>query len=82
MKRFLRVEEGKERYGPTAAWWRKHVSLGTLGKAVVRAGRIVLLDSELLDERLARTGQLLTDKKNAGAKADTVASMRASGEPQ
>jgi hypothetical protein len=75
MKRFLRVLEAEERYGPKPAWWRKHIRLGTLGEVVIRAGRIVLLDSELLDERLARTRQLLLDDGNAGARTDAVASM-------
>ncbi|MGA2857322.1 MAG: hypothetical protein ABSE40_10655 [Candidatus Sulfotelmatobacter sp.] len=59
MRRFLKVTELEERYGPKASAWRKWILSGSLGSAVIRAGRLVLVDSEVLDERLARTGQML-----------------------
>ena len=59
MRRFFQVIEGGERYGGKVSAWRKWVLSGALGDAVVRCGRLVLLDSTILDERLAKTGQLL-----------------------
>jgi hypothetical protein len=62
MKRFLRISEAPERYGPTTSSFRKWVREGTLGDAVKRCGRVVVLDTGVLDERLAKTGQLLVSK--------------------
>jgi hypothetical protein len=62
MKRFLRIWEAEQKYGPKPSWWRKHIALNTLGNGVARAGRIILLDSWVLEERLARTGQLLVSE--------------------
>ena len=66
MKRFIRVQEGQERYSPKPSAWRKWILNGALGDAVVRAGRIVMLDTAVLDERLARTGQLLIEGRTKG----------------
>jgi len=63
-RRFFKVTEGEQRYGPKASAWRKWVLNGSLGEAVVRCGRLVLLDSTILDERLSRTGQILVGPKN------------------
>jgi hypothetical protein len=59
MRRFFKVAEGEERYGGKVSAWRKWVLSGALGDAVKRFGRLVRIDATILDERLARTGQLL-----------------------
>jgi hypothetical protein len=61
-RRYLRVREAPEKYGGTGAAWRRWILGGRLGDAVVRLGRIVMLDSAKLDDRLERTGQLLLDR--------------------
>ena len=60
-KRYLKVNDGTERYGPRPSAWRKWIRNDQLGCAVVRFGRLVFLDSVVLDDRLARTGQLLVE---------------------
>jgi hypothetical protein len=65
MRRFFKVTEGEQRYGAKTSAWRKWVLNGSLGEAVVCCGRLVLLDSVILDERLARTGQLLISSPGA-----------------
>ena len=55
---------GEDRYGPKASAWRKWVQNDLLGEAVVRAGRSIFIDSEVLDRRLAETGQLLVSNPN------------------
>jgi hypothetical protein len=59
VKRYLKVGEAEQKYGPKPSAWRKWILNGQLGSAVVRAGRLVFLDSDLLDERIAKTGQIL-----------------------
>ena len=61
MGRYFRVSEGEERYGPKVSAWRKWIANDSLGEAVVRCGRLVMLDSAVLDERLVRTGKLLVE---------------------
>lgn len=58
-RRYFKVHEGPARYGAKESAWRKWVLSGALGDAVVRFGRLVMLDSTVLDERIAETGQLL-----------------------
>jgi hypothetical protein len=65
VKRYLRVGEAEQKYSPKRSAWRKWILSGVLGNAVIRCGRLVLLDSVILDERLARTGQLLVTKPSA-----------------
>lgn len=72
MRRFFKVTEGEERYGPKVSAWRKWVLSGALGEAVVRCGRLVLLDSVILDERLARTGQLLVSSPQGAPRRKAV----------
>jgi len=72
MRRFFKVTEGEERYGPKVSAWRKWVLNGSLGEAVVRCGRLVLLDSVILDERLARTGQLLVSSSQCAPRRKAV----------
>jgi hypothetical protein len=58
-RRFENIPGARARYGGSDAAWRKWVRLGLLGKAVVRCGRLVMLDTAILDSRIAETGQLL-----------------------
>ena len=58
-KRYVDVAGGEARYGPTKSAFRKWIRNGSLGRAVVRAGRRVFLDTVLLDKRLLETGRLL-----------------------
>lgn len=69
--RFLNIKGASDRYGGTPSAWRKWVRLGLLGGAVVRFGRLVMLDSTTLDRRLSETHQLLVSKP---AKASAQAS--------
>jgi hypothetical protein len=71
MARYFRVTEGEERYGPKASAWRKWILNGSLGDAVIRCGRLVFLDSVILDDRLARTGKLLV-KKSPSSHAEVL----------
>lgn len=77
-RRFLNVSEARMRYGPTVSAWRKWIRDGSLGNAVMRFGRLVLLDSSVLDDRLARTGQLLVlvaPKKSNSQRARKVGGL-------
>lgn len=58
--RYLTVKQSKERYGPSEPAWRRWISKGLLGDAVCRFGRLVMIDSFKIDERLQQTGQLLS----------------------
>jgi hypothetical protein len=58
--RFLNIREASKHYGGTESAWRKWIRLKLLGDGVCRMGRLVMVNSTILDERLARTGQLLT----------------------
>jgi hypothetical protein len=58
-RKFLTLRMAAERYGATLSAWRKWAWRGDLGNALVRCGRLVMVDREVLDERLRKTGQLL-----------------------
>lgn len=60
-KRYLSVPDAEARYGPKQSSWRKWIHTNQLGGAVVRFGKLVFLDSLVLDERIAKTGQLLVN---------------------
>ncbi len=61
VNKYIRLDEASFRYGASVAAWRRWVRQDLLGTAVVRFGRLVLLDTAQLDDRLRRTGQLLCD---------------------
>ena len=63
-KRFENIAGARARYGGSAAAWRKWVRTNQLGCAVVRFGKLVFVDSQVLDERLAKTGQLLVERSS------------------
>jgi hypothetical protein len=58
-QRYLTIKGAAARYPAKPSAWRKWVSNGQLGVAVVRFGRLVFVDSVILDERISRSGQLL-----------------------
>lgn len=58
-RRYLQVNDCATRYGGSRAAWRRWVANGLLGQVVCRFGRLVMIDTVRLDERLDRTGQLL-----------------------
>jgi hypothetical protein len=59
-RQLLKIEEASKKYGPTPSAFRRWVLEGSLGSAAVkRCGRLVFIDSSVLDARLAQTGQLL-----------------------
>jgi hypothetical protein len=63
-KQLLNISQASQRYGPKPSAFRKWILNRSLGNdAVVRCGRLVFLDSAVLDERIARTGQLLISRK-------------------
>ena len=66
MRRYIRVLEGPQRYGGKHSAWRKWILNGSLGEAVVRLGRVVVLDTVILDQRLATTHQLLVQPGDGG----------------
>jgi hypothetical protein len=80
-RRFLGIKDARTHYGGSVAAWRKWVRLGQLGSAVVRFGRLVFLDSVVLDERIAKTGRLLVNGQDLDAKvpATVPAASSASG---
>lgn len=61
-RRYLPLQKGPERYGGTLSAWRRWALLGLLGDGVIRAGRLVLIDTVKLDQRLEETGQLLVPR--------------------
>lgn len=57
--RYLPVRTCALKYGGSVPAWRRWVASGLLGDVVCRFGRLVLIDTQKLDDRLDRTGQLL-----------------------
>jgi hypothetical protein len=68
MGRYITVKQATVQYGGTNFAWRRWVSQGSLAEAVVRFGRLVMIDTQVLDERLQRTGQLLVYTNDTVAK--------------
>lgn len=64
-RRYLQVNDCATKYGGSRAAWRRWVANGLLGDVVCRFGRLVMIDTAKLDERLDRTGQLLSKPEKA-----------------
>lgn len=62
-KRYRTILESTRTYGGHESGWRRWIREGRLGNAVVRLGRLLFIDSVVVDERLRRTGQLLLTVK-------------------
>ena len=71
-KRYLTVAGATARYGPRPSAWRKWIRTKQLGNAVVRFGKLVFLDSVVLDERIANSGKLLVNPQERDAKLKTT----------
>jgi hypothetical protein len=68
-KRYLTVEDAEAQYGPKRSSWRKWIRTGQLGTAVVRFGKLVFVDSVVLNERIAKTSQLLLNGNDLDVQA-------------
>jgi hypothetical protein len=57
--RYLSIPQASSHYGGTVSAWRKWVAEGSLGNSICRFGRLVMIDTATIDDRLQQTGQLL-----------------------
>lgn len=75
-RRYLTVPGAAAKYGPKPPAWRKWIRSKQLGSGVVRFGKLVFLDSVVLDERIARTGRLLVDEPEPDKIRNLLAAKR------
>jgi hypothetical protein len=68
--RYVPVSKAPAVWGGTISAWRRWIQNDALGTAVVRFGRLVMLDAEIIDQRLRSTGRLLVESRTTedGAK--------------
>ena len=71
-KKYLSLSGASGHYGGRPSAWRKWVANGSLGKAVCRFGRLVMVNTEIIDERLATTGQLLVKQSKLRNRATSA----------
>jgi len=60
-QKYLSLLAASGQYGGTTSAWRKWASTGLLGDALCRFGRLVMVDTEILNARLKDTKQLLVN---------------------